>query len=104
MCLPCSHLGDENGDGKGGFVVFDQEFNLKGTWGQELTNYGYDFWCVWEDFTSSSALPCAVFHLTKYVVDSALTALSLRAAGRYKPRHNLLISSEFGSPNAFKQV
>ena len=45
VCLPCSHLGDENGDGKGGFVVFDQEFKLKGTWGQELTDYGYDFWC-----------------------------------------------------------
>ena len=47
-------------------MIFDQQFNLKGTWGEQLTDYGYDFW--------------------------------------YKPRHNLLISSEFGSPNAFKQV
>ena len=46
MEVLCSHLGDENGDGKGGFVVFDQEFKLKGTWGQELTDYGYDFWCA----------------------------------------------------------
>lgn len=33
----CSHLGDVNGDAKGGFVVFDQEFNIKGTWGDQLT-------------------------------------------------------------------
>ena len=30
-------MGDENGDGKGGFVVFDQDFNVKGTWGDQLT-------------------------------------------------------------------
>ena len=41
-----SHLGDVNGDGKGGFVVFDQDFKIKGTWGDQLTEYGYDFWCV----------------------------------------------------------
>ena len=28
----------------------------------------------------------------------------VHVANRYKPRHNLLISSEFGSPNAFKQA
>lgn len=37
MGVLCSHLGDVNGDGKGGFVVFDQDFNIKGTWGDQLT-------------------------------------------------------------------
>ena len=25
-------------------MVFDQQFKLKGTWGEQLTDYGYDFW------------------------------------------------------------
>lgn len=42
-----------------------QDFNIKGTWTDKTTPYGYDFW--------------------------------------YQPRHDVVVSSEFGSPNVFKQ-
>lgn len=41
-----SMLGDENGEGPGGFLLLDQEFNIAGHWAADLTgmNYNYDFW------------------------------------------------------------
>lgn len=71
-CLPgdeimISMLGDENGNGKGGFILLDsQTMELKGTWEAEGHNtpFGYDFW--------------------------------------YQPRHNVMISTEFGAPNTFR--
>ena len=53
----CSHLGDVNGDAKGGFLVFDQDFNIKGTWGDQLTEYGYDFWRVTKPLKPASPRP-----------------------------------------------
>ena len=60
-----SMLGDEKGEGPGGFLTMDQDFNLTGRWEKDLGDmkYGYDFW--------------------------------------YQPRHNAMVSSEFGAPNAF---
>ena len=46
---------------KGGYVLLDEEFNVKGAWSEETTPFGYDFW--------------------------------------YQPRHNIMVSSEFGAPN-----
>ena len=41
-----SMLGDERGDGPGGFLELDQEFNIAGRWEKNLAgmNYNYDFW------------------------------------------------------------
>lgn len=39
-----SYMGDENGNAKGGFVLFDEKFNVKGLWSQQNTSFGYDFW------------------------------------------------------------
>lgn len=60
-----SMLGDEKGEGPGGFLVLDQDFNVKGVWeaSREGMVYNYDFW--------------------------------------YQPRHNIMISSEFGAPSAY---
>jgi selenium-binding protein 1 len=50
-CLPdgnimISMLGNENGDGPGGFLLLDDKFNIAGAWetGHEGMHYNYDFW------------------------------------------------------------
>lgn len=60
-----SAMGDPNGEGKGGFVLLDENFKVKGTWNkpEDATDYNYDFW--------------------------------------YQPRHNVLISSQWGAPKKF---
>lgn len=60
-----SCMGDENGDGKGGFILLDgTSFVIKKTWEREPVEFGYDFW--------------------------------------YQPYHNVMISTEWGSPKAFR--
>jgi len=61
-----SCMGKANGEGQGGFVLMDEQFNVKGRWESDGkgTPLGYDFW--------------------------------------YQPRHNVMISSEWGVPNAWK--
>jgi hypothetical protein len=44
-------------------VLLDSELNVKGTWANQDTAYGYDFW--------------------------------------YQPAHNIMVSSEFGTPLEF---
>lgn len=58
-----SMLGDEKGDGPGGFLLLDDRFDVTGRWeaSTEGMRYNYDFW--------------------------------------YQPRHNVMVSSEWGSPN-----
>jgi len=63
-----SMLGDAKGDGPGGFLLLDEDFNIKGRWededGSKEMTYNYDFW--------------------------------------YQPRHNLMVSSEWATPNTFQ--
>jgi len=63
MMMSC--MGDPQGNGQGGFVLLDENFDVKGRWEKDGkgTPFGYDFW--------------------------------------YQPRHNVMISSEWGSPSAF---
>jgi selenium-binding protein 1 len=58
-----SMLGDEKGEGPGGFLLLDEKFEIAGRWEKNLAgmNYNYDFW--------------------------------------YQPRHNVMLSSEWGAPN-----
>src|SRR5262249_54975615 len=58
-------LGDERGEGPGGFLLLDENFEIKGRWENDMgpMKYNYDFW--------------------------------------YQPRHNVMVSSEFGAPNAY---
>jgi methanethiol oxidase len=58
-----SMLGNEKGDGPGGFLLLDEKFDVAGRWeaSTEGMNYNYDFW--------------------------------------YQPRHNIMVSSEWGAPN-----
>jgi selenium-binding protein 1 len=58
-----SMLGDAEGNGPGGFLLLDEEFNVKGRWEKDATGmkYSYDYW--------------------------------------YQPRHNVMVSSEWGAPN-----
>ena len=58
-----SMLGDANGEGPGGFLMLDQNFDITGRWEKnaEGMKFNYDYW--------------------------------------YQPRHNVMISSEWGSPN-----
>ena len=59
-----SCLGDAKGEGPGGFVLLNDDFEIKGRWekpNQTAMKYNYDFW--------------------------------------YQPRHNVMISSEWGAPN-----
>ena len=70
-CLADGHimismLGDQNGDGPGGFLLLDEQFNIAGRWerGERRPNFNYDFW--------------------------------------YQPRHNVLVSSEWGAPKTFQ--
>jgi selenium-binding protein 1 len=67
-CLPdgqimLSMLGDREGNGPGGFLLLDEQFNIAGRWEKkaEGMQFNYDFW--------------------------------------YQPRHNTMISSEWGAPN-----
>ncbi len=62
-----SMLGNAEGEGPGGFLLLDQEFNIKGKWENDKTGmkFNYDFW--------------------------------------YQPRHNVMISSEWGAPNTVSQ-
>lgn len=57
-----SAMGDEEGGAKGTFLLLDQELKVKGSWSEDVTKFGYDFW--------------------------------------YQPRHNVLISSAWGTPRA----
>jgi selenium-binding protein 1 len=62
-----SMLGDAKGEGPGGFMLLDEDFNVKGRWEKDATGmkYNYDYW--------------------------------------YQPRHNVMISSEWASPNTVSQ-
>lgn len=62
-----SMLGNANGDGPGGFILLDENFEVKGRWEQDAKgmNFNYDFW--------------------------------------YQPRHNVMVSSEWGAPNTVAQ-
>src|SRR5439155_897306 len=69
-CLPdgqimISMLGDAAGNGPGGFLLLDPDFEVVGRWEKsaEGMRYNYDFW--------------------------------------YQPRHNVMVSSEWGAPNTF---
>lgn len=39
-----STMGDEKEEAKGNFVLLDENFQVKGTWSEKATPYGYDFW------------------------------------------------------------
>lgn len=39
-----SAMGDAEGSAKGGFVVLNQDFKVTGTFTEETTEFGYDFW------------------------------------------------------------
>ncbi|KAK9814393.1 hypothetical protein WJX72_005141 [[Myrmecia] bisecta] len=58
-----SAMGDKDGNAKGGFLLLDENFKVKGTWTDETLDFGYDFW--------------------------------------YQPRHNVMVSSEWGAPKEF---
>ncbi|CAK0773982.1 Methanethiol oxidase [Coccomyxa viridis] len=60
-----SAMGDLEGQGKGGFVLLDEDFQVKGQWSETTTEYGYDFW--------------------------------------YQPRHNVMVSSQWGAPCSFSK-
>jgi len=69
-CLADGHvmismLGDREGNGPGGFLLLDEDFNIAGRWEHKTDGmrYNYDFW--------------------------------------YQPRHNVMVSSEFGAPNTY---
>jgi len=58
-----SMLGNEAGEGPGGFLLLDEKFEIAGHWEAATAgmHYNYDFW--------------------------------------YQPRHNVMVSSEWGAPN-----
>jgi len=60
-----SMLGDADGEGPGGFLHVNEDFEIVGRWENDITgmNFNYDFW--------------------------------------YQPRHNVMVSSEWGAPNTF---
>lgn len=62
-----SMLGDAKGEGPGGFLTLNQDFEVAGRWEKSLKgmNFNYDFW--------------------------------------YQPRHNVMVSSEWGAPNTVSQ-
>lgn len=72
-CLADGHvmismLGDAEGNGPGGFLLLDEDFEIAGRWENGSTNgmkFNYDFW--------------------------------------YQPRHNVMVSSEWGAPNTYQQ-
>lgn len=61
-----SMLGNENGDGPGGFLLLNQDFEIEGNWASSRKGMvlNYDFW--------------------------------------YQPRLNVMVSSEWGSPNTVR--
>ena len=60
-----SMLGDSEGNGPGGFLLLDENFEIAGRWEHQADamNYNYDFW--------------------------------------YQPRHNIMVSSEWGAPKTY---
>ncbi len=62
-----SMLGDSKGEGPGGFLLLDDEFEIVGRWEKEAEamRFNYDFW--------------------------------------YQPRHNVMVSSEWGAPNTIQE-
>lgn len=60
-----SMLGDADGEGPGGFLHVNEDFEVVGRWENDISgmNFNYDFW--------------------------------------YQPRHNVMVSSEWGAPNTF---
>jgi selenium-binding protein 1 len=62
-----SMLGDSQGNGPGGFLLLDEDFNIAGRWDHKADSmrFNYDFW--------------------------------------YQPRHNVMVSSEWGAPNTYQQ-
>jgi methanethiol oxidase len=61
-----SMLGNDKGEGPGGFLTLNDKFEVVGPWekSKEAMKYNYDFW--------------------------------------YQPRHNVMVSSEWGAPNTIK--
>jgi selenium-binding protein 1 len=61
-----SMLGDANGNGPGGFLLLNENFEIAGRWEKKADGmkFNYDFW--------------------------------------YQPRHNVMVSSEWGAPNTFR--
>jgi selenium-binding protein 1 len=61
-----SMLGDDKGEGPGGFLLLDDKFDVAGAWeaSREGMKFNYDFW--------------------------------------YAPRHNVMVSSEWGAPNTIR--
>ncbi len=61
-----SMLGDAEGNGPGGFLLLDSNFDIAGRWEHDMTgmNFNYDFW--------------------------------------YQPRHNVMVSSEWGAPKTYQ--
>ncbi|KAL6745344.1 selenium binding protein [Haematococcus lacustris] len=39
-----SAMGDPEGGGRGAFLLLDQQLKVKGTWSEQQTQFGYDFW------------------------------------------------------------
>ncbi|MBD2432897.1 MULTISPECIES: selenium-binding family protein [Fischerella] len=69
-CLADGHvmismLGDSEGNGPGGFLLLDENFEIAGRWEQQADamRFNYDFW--------------------------------------YQPRHNVMVSSEWGAPKTY---
>ncbi|WP_414589276.1 selenium-binding family protein [Scytonema sp. PCC 10023] len=69
-CLADSHvmismLGDSEGNGPGGFLLLDENFDIAGRWERKADGmrFNYDFW--------------------------------------YQPRHNIMVSSEWGAPKTY---
>ncbi|TBR62077.1 selenium-binding protein [Westiellopsis prolifica IICB1] len=69
-CLADSHvmismLGDSEGNGPGGFLLLDENFEIAGRWEHQADamQFNYDFW--------------------------------------YQPRHNVMVSSEWGAPKTY---
>ncbi|TFI52518.1 selenium-binding protein [Mastigocladus laminosus UU774] len=69
-CLADSHvmismLGDSGGNGPGGFLLLDENFEIAGRWERQADamRFNYDFW--------------------------------------YQPRHNVMVSSEWGAPKTY---
>jgi selenium-binding protein 1 len=62
-----SMLGMANGEGPGGFMLLDENFNIAGRWTEDTgpMKFNYDYW--------------------------------------YQPRHNVMVSSEWGAPNTVSQ-
>lgn len=60
-----SMLGDADGNAPGGFLLLDENFDIKGSWENDKTgmDFNYDFW--------------------------------------YQPRHNVMVSSEWGAPKTY---